>query len=81
MAIKYEVYQNRTSSAFHPMFLPLPAGSGRLNIQCRSDISLHLNLHWISRHLGTKPQFERSPAMPEGIPLIKMQNEGILTIY
>ncbi|HDJ22633.1 MAG TPA: hypothetical protein ENF17_01910 [Candidatus Aminicenantes bacterium] len=32
-------------------------GSGRLNLQCRSDILLRLSLDFISRHLGTKPIF------------------------
>jgi hypothetical protein len=34
--------------------MPSKDGSGRLNLQCRSKISLHLDLHFISRHFGTK---------------------------
>jgi hypothetical protein len=33
--------------------IPSKGGCARLNLQCRSDISLHLYLHLISPHFGT----------------------------
>ncbi len=37
--------------------IPSKNGFGRLNLQCRSDISLHIYLYLISCHLGTKPNY------------------------